>query len=57
MIVYIVLGLVGALVALAGVIQHVIWLIPIGGLLVVGSFAWFARTQTSAPVEGARRKR
>ncbi|HEX2274910.1 MAG TPA: hypothetical protein VHG90_13640 [Acidimicrobiales bacterium] len=57
MIVYIILGLVGALVMLAGVIQNVIWLIPIGALLVVGSFVWFARTQTSAPVEGARGKR
>lgn len=53
MIVYIVVALVGALAMLAGVVQHLIWLIPVGGVLVLGSFAWFARTQTSAPVEGS----
>ncbi len=57
MIVYILLGLVGALVMLAGVIQDMVWIIPIGGVLVIGSFVWFARTQTSAPVEGTGRKR
>ncbi len=56
MIVYILLGLVGALVALVGVINEIVWIIPIGGLLVIGSFVWFARTQTSAPVEGAGKK-
>ncbi len=56
MIVYVLMAVVGALVMLAGVIQHIVWIIPIGGLLVVGSFVWFARTQTSAPVEGASRK-
>jgi hypothetical protein len=56
-IVYILAALVGALVMLAGVIQDVIWLIPVGGVVVIGSFVWFARTQTSAPVEGASRKR
>jgi hypothetical protein len=55
-IVYILVALVGAVVMLAGVIQEIVWIIPIGGLLVIGSFAWFARTQTSAPVEGAGRK-
>ncbi len=56
MIVYILLGLVGALVALVGVVKEIVWIIPIGGLLVIGSFVWFARTQTSAPVEGAGKK-
>ncbi|HEV3401160.1 MAG TPA: hypothetical protein VG078_05015 [Acidimicrobiales bacterium] len=56
MILYIVLGLVGALVMLAGVIQHVVWIIPIGGLLVIGSFVWFARTQTSTPAEGSGKR-
>lgn len=56
MILYVVVALIGALVMLAGVVQDLLWLIPIGGLAVLGSFAWFARTQTSAPVEGGRRK-
>ncbi len=56
MILYIVLGLVGALVMLAGVIKEIVLIIPIGALLVIGSFVWFARSQTSAPVEGSSRK-
>jgi hypothetical protein len=55
-IVYILVAVVGALVMLAGVTQEIVWVIPVGGLLVIGSFVWFARTQTSAPVDGARRK-
>ncbi len=57
LIVYIVIALVGALVMLAGVLQDLLWLIPIGGLTVIASFVWFARTQTSAPVEESGRKR
>ncbi|HEX2042243.1 MAG TPA: hypothetical protein VHF24_06355 [Acidimicrobiales bacterium] len=56
MIVYILVAVVGALVMLAGVTQEIVWVIPVGGLLVIGSFVWFARTQTSAPVDRARRK-
>ncbi len=57
MIVYVVVALVGALVMLAGVLQDLLWLIPLGGVVVIGSFVWFARTQTSAPVEEPNPKR
>ncbi len=57
MIVYVVVGLIGALVMLAGVLQDLLWLIPIGGLVVIASFVWFARTQTSAPVEEPGQRR
>ncbi len=56
MILYIVLGLVGAFLMLAGVVKEIVWIIPVGGLLVIGSFVWFARSQTSAPVEGSGKK-
>lgn len=51
MVRYVLVGLLGVLIALFGFFSQILWLVAIGAVLILADFAWFARFQTSGPVK------
>ncbi len=49
MVRYVLIALLGVAIGLFGVLRDVLWLVPIGVLLIVGNFVWHGRVDTSAP--------
>ncbi len=59
MIPYLLLGLLGLAVTLAGTTTDLRWLIPIGMAVIFGAFFWFVRGRQGTPImtkeDGTRR--
>ncbi len=58
MITYVLLAVVGLGLALVGTTAHINWLIPVGLVILLGSFFWFVRARQGTPImtkeEGGR---
>ena len=50
MIPYVLLGLLGLAVTLAGTMTEFNWLIPIGMAVIFGAFFWFVRARQVTPI-------
>ncbi len=50
MITYIVLGLLGMAVTLAGTTTKAWVLIPVGAAIIIGAFFWFVRARQRTPI-------
>ncbi len=51
MVLFVLAGLLGVLIALVGFFNQLLWLVALGAVLILADFAWFARFQTSGPVK------
>jgi hypothetical protein len=53
---YLLLGLLGVAITLVGFFTHVMWLVPVGPVLVIASVLLFVRRGSSAPVRTDSRR-